>query len=203
MATDKAQEWRKKRLQALVDRFHGKAELGRALGYRDGAFVGQMLRGLRPITEKTVEAAEALQGCRGWFATAAPLVPDPPGELFAAELPEQYQRLLADLDDIPPARRSKLIDHIHQLAEEAREAAEHHLAKREKTAAARQSSVSRTTAAVSYEDRDARPLLPLATVDDPFSAEPEESEARLYRRIAKHPKAKSAEGKPRARTGNK
>jgi len=32
----------------------GKAALGRLLGYKDGAYVGQMLRGERPITEKTI-----------------------------------------------------------------------------------------------------------------------------------------------------
>lgn len=50
-------EWRKQRLQALVDEkyAHNKAALGRALGYKDGAFVGHMIRGERPITEKTIE----------------------------------------------------------------------------------------------------------------------------------------------------
>jgi len=32
------------------------AQLGRALGYTSGAFVGQMIRGERPITEKTIRA---------------------------------------------------------------------------------------------------------------------------------------------------
>ncbi|WP_313075809.1 S24 family peptidase [Melaminivora sp.] len=53
----------------------GNAPLGRRLGYKDGAFVGQMLRGERPITEKTIEVAEGLQGYSGWF--------DPPSEAQA------------------------------------------------------------------------------------------------------------------------
>lgn len=62
------QEWRRQRLNALADKMLGKAALGRALGYRDGAYVGQMISGLRPITEKTIAAAEALPGARGWFS---------------------------------------------------------------------------------------------------------------------------------------
>lgn len=81
------QQWRAKRLAAMVEREGGKAPAGRKLGYRDGAFVGQMLRGDRPITEKTVLAAHALSGYAGWFdvpavATVTPaLAPAPsPGE---------------------------------------------------------------------------------------------------------------------------
>jgi hypothetical protein len=44
------------RLKIACERVGGKAALGRALGYKDGAFVGQMLRGERPITEKTISA---------------------------------------------------------------------------------------------------------------------------------------------------
>ncbi len=72
-------EYRKQRLQQLLDlRYEGsKAALGRALGYRDGAFVGQMLRGERPITEKTVDQIHALVGCKGWFEQEENVVAGP------------------------------------------------------------------------------------------------------------------------------
>lgn len=75
----KLSQYRKTRLQAFVDlKFEGnKAALGRALGYRDGAFVGQMLRGERPITEKTVDQINALPGGKGWFVTASNVSPGP------------------------------------------------------------------------------------------------------------------------------
>ncbi len=38
----------------------GKAALGRLLGYKDGAYVGQMLRGERPVTEKTISQLAAI-----------------------------------------------------------------------------------------------------------------------------------------------
>lgn len=58
------------RLAAMVEREGGKAAAGRKLGYRDGAFVGQMLRGERPITEKTVAAVHGLSGYAGWFTSS-------------------------------------------------------------------------------------------------------------------------------------
>lgn len=61
------QAWRIKRLADMVEREGGKAAAGRKLGYKDGAFVGQMLRGERPITEKTVNSAHGLMGYSGWF----------------------------------------------------------------------------------------------------------------------------------------
>lgn len=59
--------FRRQRLDELSKKFGGKAELGRALGYKDGAYVGQMIRGERVITEKTIEAIHARPGLRGWF----------------------------------------------------------------------------------------------------------------------------------------
>lgn len=80
------QAWRAKRLEAMVDREGGKAATGRKLGYRDGAFVGQMLRGERPITEKTVMFVHSLPGYAGWFDAPtgqAPMHPGAPGRSLA------------------------------------------------------------------------------------------------------------------------
>ena len=40
---------------------------GKRLGYVDGAFVRQMLKGTRPITEKTIRKIEEWRGMKGWF----------------------------------------------------------------------------------------------------------------------------------------
>ena len=61
------QEWRRKRLEAAAEKAGGKAALGRLLGYQDGSLVGQMLRGERPITEKTTKKLEEQLGYAGWF----------------------------------------------------------------------------------------------------------------------------------------
>jgi hypothetical protein len=52
-------DWRRERLTAAVEKLGGKAALGRALGYKDGAFVGQMLR---PYISPYMAAADARTG---------------------------------------------------------------------------------------------------------------------------------------------
>lgn len=64
-------EWRRARLQELADHVGGKAALGRLLGYKDGAFVRQMIAGERPITEKTIKAIHDKPGLSGWFSSSA------------------------------------------------------------------------------------------------------------------------------------
>lgn len=62
-------EFRIGRLSAAVDHVSNgnKTDFGRRLGYKDGAFVRQMLSGMRPVTEKTIWAIEAMPGMKGWF----------------------------------------------------------------------------------------------------------------------------------------
>lgn len=63
------QAWRIERLRAAIDKLtEGNiTAFGKRLGYRDGAYIGQMLRGDRPISEKTIRAVEALPGLARWF----------------------------------------------------------------------------------------------------------------------------------------
>ncbi|CAB3883693.1 hypothetical protein LMG26689_03616 [Achromobacter animicus] len=75
-------EFRMGRLSAAVDHVSkgNKTDFGRRLGYKDGAFVRQMLSGIRPVTEKTVWAIEAMPGMKGWFdveGVEAPAAPAP------------------------------------------------------------------------------------------------------------------------------
>ncbi|AZY49702.1 LexA family transcriptional repressor [Bordetella avium] len=64
-------EHRVARLAAAIDKLSrgNKTDFGRRLGYKDGAFVRQMLAGLRPVSEKTVRAIEDMPGMRSWFST--------------------------------------------------------------------------------------------------------------------------------------
>ncbi len=77
MNSNEIAEHRKLRLQQFCDLvFSGKkSSLGRALGYRDGAFIGQMLRGERPITEKTVNQIHELPGGYSWFTGEVSIAP--------------------------------------------------------------------------------------------------------------------------------
>lgn len=69
MGIAEVQEWRRRRLQQAIEKFfEGKnVKLARALNYADGSYIGQMLKGKRPIDEKTVEAIERLPKLAGWF----------------------------------------------------------------------------------------------------------------------------------------
>ncbi len=79
MPNDQTQEYRKARLAAAADKAGGKAALGRLLGYKDGAYIGQMLRGDRPIKEDTVRKLEDKRGFAGWFSAApSPNISEPP-----------------------------------------------------------------------------------------------------------------------------
>ena len=69
MVFDDLKAWRRARLEAAADRLGGNVKLGRALGYKDGAYIGQMLRGDRKISEETVEKIQALPGFGEWFAS--------------------------------------------------------------------------------------------------------------------------------------
>lgn len=72
------QDARRKRLGELVaEKFGGnETELGRAMGYQNGAFVRQMLAdpqhpSARKITEKTIAKIESIRGLSGWFTGQA------------------------------------------------------------------------------------------------------------------------------------
>jgi len=62
-------DYRVARLEAAITRVSkgDRTAFGRRLGYKDGAFVRQMLAGKRPVSEKTVRAIEALPGMKAWF----------------------------------------------------------------------------------------------------------------------------------------
>lgn len=116
---ESTQEMRRRRLRDAVAKYESKAALGRALGYRDGAFVRQMVDGERQVSEKTVDAIESLPGMRGWFdAHRKPVQVDMHLALDAvldaiAAAPDKGKlrtALLALLDDDAPAYRQRLAE---------------------------------------------------------------------------------------------
>lgn len=101
-------EFRMSRLLAAVEHVSkgNKTDFGRRLGYKDGAFVRQMLSGIRPVTEKTVWAIEAMPGMKGWFEVEAgsmPAVASSPAPSWPfPEISEEQVRAL------PPAKLNAL-----------------------------------------------------------------------------------------------
>lgn len=72
-------DYRRKRLLDAIDHLcqGDRTAFGRRLGYRDGAFVRQMLSGTRGISERTVYRVESLPGMKGWFAGSQSAVYSP------------------------------------------------------------------------------------------------------------------------------
>ncbi|MDA8456023.1 S24 family peptidase [Acidovorax sp. GBBC 3334] len=68
------QLYRRQRLEQAVGHLTegNVTAFGRVLGYRDGAFVRQMLSGSRAVSDKTVRAIEGLRGMRQWFQPQGP-----------------------------------------------------------------------------------------------------------------------------------
>ncbi len=66
---DIEQERRRVLLEKLLTTHfkNNKSELGKFLGYKDGAFVRQMLSGTRGISEKTVSKVQASPRYARWF----------------------------------------------------------------------------------------------------------------------------------------
>lgn len=116
--SEQTDEWRQQRMVDLADRLGGRAPLGRALGYKDGAMVRQMIEGERPITEKTIAKAERLPGCAGWFhssgaAQASSSVVTMPQRLTLRAAVD----LIADqLDQLSPEQRDVAQGLMHALA---------------------------------------------------------------------------------------
>lgn len=59
---------RRELLRKCADLMGTNVALGRALGHLDGSHVGQMLRGDKPITEKTLDSLSEIRTLRPVFA---------------------------------------------------------------------------------------------------------------------------------------
>ena len=122
MGKNEIKTYRQARLQAFLDeKYEGnKARLGRALGYRDGALLGQMLSNpqIRPITEKTIYKIHDLPGGSGWFDDSEPDPDTPSTSTILLSLTDDAVMLGAAFDKTPPEIRDRLYmvlsDYVHQ-----------------------------------------------------------------------------------------
>lgn len=87
--SDEIKKFRRERLIALRDGpFNGNAAaLGVFLGYKDGAFVRQMISGHREISEKTIMKVQEHHAYRNWF--------DAPNVEPAADMPQRKYPLVS------------------------------------------------------------------------------------------------------------
>lgn len=63
---------RRELLSKAIDRLTqgDRSAFGRRLGFKDGAFIRQMLNGSRAVSEKTIRLVESVPGMQGWFTQA-------------------------------------------------------------------------------------------------------------------------------------
>jgi hypothetical protein len=105
--------WRMERLRAAIDRLDdgNLNSFGRRMGWKDGSYVGQMLRGSRAISEKFVRKIEALPQMDGWFdpglaADDGDLEHRIRAELLRRDVPEHVLKTILDLvTSCPPKRK--------------------------------------------------------------------------------------------------
>ncbi|CUA96981.1 hypothetical protein [Thiomonas bhubaneswarensis] len=161
MLKEDVQESRRRILQRVIDEEFGgnEAAFGRRLGYKDGAFVRQMLSGGKAITEKTViKIVTAIPKLNGWFSSAPPIIQAQPHELTLSQILDQ---LALAVHRVAPDKREAVADLLHALALHPGE-----LAIREALEKLMQSSTTHNTrAAVSTNDFVGTP--PTANQDIP------------------------------------
>jgi hypothetical protein len=105
--------WRVARLQAAIDKLDAGNlnAFGRRMGLKDGSYIGQMLRGTRPITEKFVRKLESIPQMDGWFdpdqnvEQNGTLDSRVRTELLRREVPEHVLQTILDLLTHCPVRR--------------------------------------------------------------------------------------------------
>lgn len=105
--------WRIERLQAAIDHLdEGNLNaFGKRMGWADGSYVGQMLRGTRAISEKFIRRFEYATQLDGWFDPELQQQGDDlehkvRTELMSREIPEHVLQTLLDLvRNCPPKKR--------------------------------------------------------------------------------------------------
>lgn len=212
MASEIEKQYRRRRLEELTQHqdFGGTSGLAAAAGWANGNYVRQLIRGNRPITEKTIEKLESLRGSKfkGWFSSSPLSNPadggatrnsnqgalrteEPAPSAFGTPVPPEIRRLLDDLADLPPSKASRYMDLIHQEAEEARAAADHLNRRRTHALSAVKGGRASSRLVLSFGDGNPHQgMLPLSPSEDPFTANPTENEREFYARIERHPKSR-------------
>jgi hypothetical protein len=100
-------EQRRERLSKAIDRLTqgDRSAFGRRLGFKDGAFIRQMLSGSRAISEKTIRLIESLPGMTGWFTQSEgsrppTLAPHPVTNIASGHIASRYQAAPASVQQI-------------------------------------------------------------------------------------------------------
>jgi hypothetical protein len=104
--------WRVQRLDEAISHLDegNLLAFGKRMGWADGSYTGQMLRGTRPITEKFIRRFEYVTGLDGWFDPEVQgredsLEQKVRAELLSREVPEHVLQTFLDLVRNYPRRK--------------------------------------------------------------------------------------------------
>jgi hypothetical protein len=100
-------EQRRERLSKAIDHLTqgDRSAFGRRLGFKDGAFIRQMLSGSRAISEKTIRVIESLPGMTGWFTQSEggqppTLAPHPVTNIASGHIASRFEAAPASVQRI-------------------------------------------------------------------------------------------------------
>lgn len=136
---DDAQKFRRDRLASLAQKFENNAELGRKLGYKDGAYIWQLITERRQINEKFIaKVYKKLPNYIGWFDIAKPefqsglisneteksYEPMTVGEQIAYHI-EKIGSHLVKVDEIKRGAIAELLSNAARYPDQAADIAQH------------------------------------------------------------------------------
>lgn len=103
-------------------------------------------------------------------------------------LPPRLEQMIEDLADLPGPKQSRIIDMIHNEADEARAAAAHLIARNRVPVSQPAKAAGHSSGAIKIKHGDGNPdqgSLDLRLVDDPFNSAPSPREADWYQQLPK------------------
>jgi transcriptional regulator with XRE-family HTH domain len=133
--------------------------------------------------ERSAKLAEVERLAEALGVTLIDLLTDGAKPAHVRTLSPQIEQMLDDLDDLPAPKQSRIIDMIHNDAEDARAAAAHLVAKKRVPVSQPAKTTGSASGTIKIKFGDGNPgqgLLDLKMVDDPFNSEPSQRESEWY-----------------------
>ena len=136
--------------------------------------------------ERSAKLAEVERLAVALGVTLLDLLTDGARPILARTLAPQIEQMLDDLDDLPAPKQSRIIDMIHNEADEARAAAAHLVARKRVPATQPAKTTGSASGTIKIKFGDGNPgqgTLDLKMVEDPFNSEPSQRESEWYSTI--------------------
>lgn len=193
MAKKTANQILAERLAHFIDlRGLNNSSLGKLAGVAPNT-VGNYLDKTPQVTttgkERSAKLAEIERLAEALQVSIVDLITEPdPHRPEPRVLPPLVEQMLEDLSDLPTPKQSRIIDMIHNEADEARAAAAHLVARNRVPVAQPARAGGSSSGVIKIKHGDGNPdqgALDLRLDGDPFSSEPSPREADWYQQLAR------------------